>query len=617
MDPIQEAIEEIESSNPGDEFSYQQIAKKYNINRCTLARRHKGLQEAYGVRRLSLHPQHEKELVQYVDTLTERRLPPSREMIQRFASSLAGKEVSETWVTRFLHRHPNSLISAYSKGLNKLRCNADSGAKYSLYFKLLIKKMEEYNVQSSHIFNMDEKGFQLGRIGRTKRIFSKARYVKKGVRQPLEDGSSEWITVVACICSDGSALSPSLIFKAANGAIQTSWVNAVQAGNHSVFTTSSPSGWSNNDIGLHWLKEVFERQTRRHASTGYRLLLLDGHGSHVTMDFINYCHDHKILLAVYPPHATHTLQPLDVVMFKPLANAYSAELTQYLQDGQGILNITKGDFFPLFWRSWNKVFKPPLIKRAFEATGIHPPNPAVVLDKFAKEGSDSEASSTSVLSGEDWLKLKSIVRQEVRDQSSKGVRKLQRSLHHLAAQNTLLHGELKGLRQSLAIKKRRETKSYTLQLEDHPEYHGGAIWWSPTSVKRVRDNKIQQQQQAELEKLQKAEQAEASKAARNCELQLKAARRVEREKGWEETRKRKAEEKAEREHRRSLRDAAKAIQLPQSGKRKASKPHKPATKRQKRGGVAPAVVGAARGAPAVLPRSRRDRVITPSKKNSE
>jgi hypothetical protein len=37
MDPIQEAIEEIESRNLGDEFSYQQIAKKYNINRCTLA----------------------------------------------------------------------------------------------------------------------------------------------------------------------------------------------------------------------------------------------------------------------------------------------------------------------------------------------------------------------------------------------------------------------------------------------------------------------------------------------------------------------------------------------------------------------------------------------------
>ena len=205
----------------------------------------------------------------------------------------------------------------------------------------------------------------------------------------------------------------------------------------------------------------------------------------------------------------------------------------------------------------------------------------------------------------------------MRDQSSKGVRKLQRSLHHLAAQNTLLHGELKGLRESLAIKKRRETKSYTLQLEDHPEYHGGAVWWSPTSVKRVQDNKIQQQQQAELEKLQKAEQAEIKKAARDCQLQLQKAARVEREKGWEETRKRKAAEKAEREHRRSLRDAAKAIQLPQSGKRKASKPHKPATKRQKCGGVAPAVVGAARVARAAPPRSRRQRPITPSKKISE
>jgi hypothetical protein len=59
-------------------------------------RQHRGETEAYSVRNLSLHPQHEKELIQYVNTLTERRLPPSREIIQRFASSLARKEVSET-----------------------------------------------------------------------------------------------------------------------------------------------------------------------------------------------------------------------------------------------------------------------------------------------------------------------------------------------------------------------------------------------------------------------------------------------------------------------------------------------------------------------------------------
>jgi hypothetical protein len=241
MDPIQEAIAEIESRELGDEFSYQAIAKKYGVARMTLMRRHKGETEAYGLRRLSLHPEHEAELVRYIKTLTERRLPPTRTIVQQFASELAGKPVSESWVSRFLRRHPNHLISRSGKAMAKERTKADSGAKYSLYFKLLHEKIEEYNVQPIHIFNMDEKGFQLGRVGRTNRIFDKKLYEQKGVRQALEDGSSEWITVMACICSDGKALSPTLIFQGANGAVQSSWVDAVQAGEHSVFTTSSPS----------------------------------------------------------------------------------------------------------------------------------------------------------------------------------------------------------------------------------------------------------------------------------------------------------------------------------------------------------------------------------------
>ncbi|KNG52875.1 pogo transposable [Stemphylium lycopersici] len=455
----------------------------------------------------------------------------------------------------------------------KERAKADSRAKYNLYFKLLHEKIEEYNIQPIHIFNMDEKGFQLGRVGNTKRIFSRRLYEQKGARQALEDGSSEWITVIACICSDGKALSPTLIFQGANGAVQSSWVEAVQAGEHSVFTTSSPSGWSNNDIGLAWPKGVFKRETRRSSCLCYPLTLL--------------------------------------IRFNPWTF-----LMGYLQDSQGLLNLTKGNFFPLFWRAWVNVFKPPLIKKSFEATGIYPANPDVILKKFAKEASDSD-SSQSVLSGEDWLKLKSTVRREVKDQSSKDVKKLQRSLCHISAQNSILREEVRGLRQSLAIKERRSKQSFTLQLDEDEVYHGGAKLWSPRSVQRARDRRASQQQQAELEKLQKAEQAKIKKAARDCELQLKAVKRVEREKGWEESRKRKAAEKAERDHCRSLRNAAKAIKLPQSGKRKASQPHPPATKRQKRGGVAPAVVGAARVARAAPPRSRRQRPITPSKKLSE
>jgi hypothetical protein len=150
------------------------------------------------------------------------------------------------------------------------------------------------------------------------------------------------------VCADGSALPPGIIYEAANKAVQLSWVEEIKPGEHTAHVTSSPLGWTNNDIGLAWLKQVFNRYTKKKARQSYRLLILDGHGSHLTRDFIKYCDQNKILLAIFPPYSTHTLQPLDVVMFKPLSTAYLTELTSYLHKSQGLLLIKKGNFFPLF-----------------------------------------------------------------------------------------------------------------------------------------------------------------------------------------------------------------------------------------------------------------------------
>jgi hypothetical protein len=43
MNPIQEAIEEIESREPGDKFTYTEVARRYNIDGRTLARRYQGV----------------------------------------------------------------------------------------------------------------------------------------------------------------------------------------------------------------------------------------------------------------------------------------------------------------------------------------------------------------------------------------------------------------------------------------------------------------------------------------------------------------------------------------------------------------------------------------------
>jgi hypothetical protein len=106
--------------------------------------------------------------------------------------------------------------------MDRERYKADLEAKYSLYFDLLHDKMKEYEVQLSYIFNIDEKGFMIRVVGRSKRVFNKEVYRQKGVTAAIQDSSREWITVIACICSDSTAVSLSLIFKSAARALKSS-----------------------------------------------------------------------------------------------------------------------------------------------------------------------------------------------------------------------------------------------------------------------------------------------------------------------------------------------------------------------------------------------------------
>ena len=58
-------------------------------------------------------------------------------------------------------------------GMDANRHNADSGHKYKLYFDLLQQKITEYNVKPENTYNMDEKGFAIRVLRRSKRIFSR------------------------------------------------------------------------------------------------------------------------------------------------------------------------------------------------------------------------------------------------------------------------------------------------------------------------------------------------------------------------------------------------------------------------------------------------------------
>ena len=58
--------------------------------------------------------------------------------------------------------------------------------------------------------------------------------------------------------------------------------------NEAYFGVSS-NGWSSDAFGLKWLVQVFDRHTCRLVGNRRRLLIVDGHSSHVNMAFLNKC----------------------------------------------------------------------------------------------------------------------------------------------------------------------------------------------------------------------------------------------------------------------------------------------------------------------------------------
>ena len=193
-EPILDAITAIECAEPGDKLSYRKAAEIFGVDRTTLSRHHQGKARSHAgdaQQRMHLSPQQELELVRYIKGLTERALPPTREMIRNFASSVSGFDHSDAWVTRFLNRNKDNLTSQWTTGMDRNRHQADSEYSYRLYFELLHRKIQKYNVDARHIYNMDEKGFLVGITSRSKRVFSKQLWQQKKVTAALQDINRE------------------------------------------------------------------------------------------------------------------------------------------------------------------------------------------------------------------------------------------------------------------------------------------------------------------------------------------------------------------------------------------------------------------------------------------
>ena len=132
--------------------------------------------------------------------------------------------IGKQWVKRFIRRHPE-LASVRPRSIDAPRVKCTSPERLKRWFDDLKKVVVEYNIKPENMYNMDETGFAIGEKEAGRCI------INVQIRQHFQakPGRQEWVSVVQCVCADGSVVSPLVIFRAEN--LSRQWIPANIHGN--------------------------------------------------------------------------------------------------------------------------------------------------------------------------------------------------------------------------------------------------------------------------------------------------------------------------------------------------------------------------------------------------
>ena len=149
----------------------------------------------------------------------------------------------------------------------------------------------------------------------------------------------------------------------------------------------SAKGWTDREISLGCIQR-YDEETKDKAGEEWRLIYLDGHDSHASLEIIQYTRRHRIVVVCLPPHTTHVLQPLDVGIFGRFKVALREEAYNYeLQTG---LPVDKTSALLVIGKAYLRAFTPENIRSAFRKTGMWPLDQGVIN---ALDIAPSEATS--------------------------------------------------------------------------------------------------------------------------------------------------------------------------------------------------------------------------------
>lgn len=364
--------------NNGAFKSLRAAAKAYRVPASTLTDRYHGkttLRQARETQQL-LSPKQEEMLIKWVLDFESIGMAPNHTQLRSMAgliSQLSGgpSTVGKEWHLRFLARHPE-IKTKPGKVIDTKRVRNLTKMAISEWYDTLWKIIQNFKITTCNIWNMDEVGTALG-AAINQSVIGTSSTATALIKRPL---NREWCTSIECISAEGNHIKPLLIFKAKH--VQQQWF--IPSETPDWFYTSSAAAFTTDEIGFRWLKEVFEPQTSQNLDDDeWRLLILDGHKSHNTDEFMQFAWLHKIIAYYLIPHASHVLQPLDVAVFSSLKTRFRALIVidAQMDDDEP---LKKAMFLKRYQNARERAITESNCKSGFKATGIVPFDPDKALN---------------------------------------------------------------------------------------------------------------------------------------------------------------------------------------------------------------------------------------------
>jgi hypothetical protein len=276
--------------------------------------------------------------------------------------------VGKGWISGFKRRNPR-VKTVIGRRIEAPRAEAASPELIRAFLELFEATRVRLGIRTDDMYNMDETGTALGICTNTQ-VLADAQKKKAYIKSPE---NREWVSTIELISADGRKLRCATIFK--GQALQTTWFLSELIPNW-LYTTSE-NGWTSNDIGVKWLEAIFIPDTQPDTDR-YRLLILDGHGSHISIDFLWLCKQHKIHLLFLPPHSSHILQPLDLAPFSVLKSRYRSYIAELATLNNAAL-VKKERYTSCYYMAREEGLTDRVIRAGWKAAGLCPFNINQVL----------------------------------------------------------------------------------------------------------------------------------------------------------------------------------------------------------------------------------------------